>query len=138
MVDANLDVNQDCLTSFDHLKFQHSYQGLIFKVHEQREVVVEHHVPLNAPFSEFKQTLPRNEPRFAVFDYHFISNDGHAREKLIFVHWSPDTSPVGSKMLYASSKENLKKRLSGIAKEFQATDDSDLNEEDITKILREV
>jgi cofilin len=138
MVDANLDVNPACLTDFDNLKFQHGYQGLIFKVHDQREIVVDHHVPLNASFSDLKQALPRNEPRFAIFDYHFLSNDGHPREKLIFVHWNPDASSVGSRMLYASSKENLKKRLSGIAKEFQATDDSDLNEEGITRILREV
>lgn len=138
MVDANLPVSEGCLTAYSELKMHSQYQGLIFKVHDQREIVVEHHVPLNTTFEHFKQSLPRNEPRFAIFDVHFLSNDGHPRQKIIFIHWSPEYSPVAGKMLYASSKENLKKRLSGIAKEFQATDDSDLHVEDITRILREV
>ena len=138
MVDANLLVNEACLRDYEDLKMHSMYQGLVFKVHEQREVVVEQQVPLNTTFEHFKQSLPRNEQRFAIFDFHFLSNDGHPRQKLIFIHWSPEYSPVAGKMLYASSKENLKKRLSGIAKEFQATDDSDLHVEDITRILREV
>ena len=50
-----------------------------------------------------------------------------------FVAWSDDNASVKPKMLYASSKDALKKALSGINDEFQATDRSDLDLNEIKK-----
>ncbi|KAL6198930.1 hypothetical protein ACLB2K_028718 [Fragaria x ananassa] len=41
--------------------------------------------------------------------------------------WSPDTSRVRSKMLYASSKDRFKRELDGIQVELQATDPSEMS-----------
>lgn len=46
---------------------------------------------------------------------------------------SDDNASVKPKMLYASSKDALKKALTGIAEEFQATDRGDLDLEEIRK-----
>ena len=48
----------------------------------------------------------------------------------------PDSAKVRTKMLYASSKDALKKKLVGINHEVQATEHSELNQKDVTeKIL---
>lgn len=39
---------------------------------------------------------------------------------------APETSRIKSKMVYASSKENFKRRLVGLSKEVQATDASEV------------
>ena len=36
--------------------------------------------------------------------------------------WSPDTAPIKSKMVYASSKESIKRSFNGIGAEIQGTD----------------
>ncbi|CAD5178330.1 unnamed protein product [Musa acuminata subsp. malaccensis] len=49
-----------------------------------------------------------------------------AKSKIIFIVWSPDTSRVRSKMLYASSKDRFKRELDGIQVELQATDPTEM------------
>ena len=46
---------------------------------------------------------------------------------------SDDNAAIKPKMLYASSKDALKKSLSGINDEFQATDRGDLDHKEVQK-----
>ena len=52
-------------------------------------------------------------------------------EGLFIVFRSPDTSKVKQKMLYASSKEALRKKLDGIYTEIQCTDLSEVSYETV-------
>jgi cofilin len=42
--------------------------------------------------------------------------------ELILGRWSPDTAPIKSKMVYASSKDSIKRSFNGIGAEIQGTD----------------
>ena len=53
--------------------------------------------------------------------------------KLVFIAWSDDNAPVKPKMLYASSKDAIKKSLNGVQEEYQATERGDLDEEEVNK-----
>jgi cofilin len=91
--------------------------------------------------------LPEAECRWAVYDLAF-EKDGGKRTKLAFVMWcvtqllciidlwplksaiffrslrwhrSPDDAKIKNKMLYASSKDALRRSLDGIAVEIQGT-----------------
>merc|ERR1719217_2053531 len=86
-----------------------------------------------ASFDDFKACLPDNDCRYAVLDVEITTKSGATANKLIFVAWSDDNASIKPKMLYASSKDALKKTLSGINEEYQATDRSDLDEADIKK-----
>ncbi|KAI8001303.1 Actin-depolymerizing factor 7 [Camellia lanceoleosa] len=44
------------------------------------------------------------------------------KSRIFFIAWSPDTSRVRSKMIYASSKDRFKRELDGIQVELQATE----------------
>ncbi|KAJ8139155.1 hypothetical protein OY671_007633 [Metschnikowia pulcherrima] len=44
------------------------------------------------------------------------------RAKIVFHTWSPDTAPVRSKMVYASSKDALRRAMDGTAADIQGTD----------------
>lgn len=83
---------------------------------------------------DFVKALPDDEPRFALMDYHFDSEDGRPQEKMTFVFWSPDEgAKVKDKMLYASSKDAIKKKFTGISKEVQATSVEDLDVVEVNK-----
>ena len=58
---------------------------------------------------------------------------GATANKLIFVAWSDDNAAIKPKMLYASSKDAIKKALTGINDEFQATERGDLDMSEIVK-----
>lgn len=53
----------------------------------------------------------------------------------MFFLWNPDDGPVKTKMLYASSKDAIRKKLQGIAKEIQANDRSEMDFAEIEKEL---
>ena len=57
------------------------------------------------------------------------------RNKLTFIAWSPDDAGVQAKMIYASSKEALKRSLTGIAVELQANDADDIEYESVLKTV---
>ncbi|OMH80210.1 Cofilin [Zancudomyces culisetae] len=85
-------------------------------------------------FTQFINQLPSDDCRFAVYDFAY-EVAGQQRNKLVFISWIPDTSKIKKKMLYASSKLALCKRLDGIASEIQATDYDEISEKTITEKL---
>jgi len=90
----------------------------------------------SSSWDEFVAQLPPHECRYVVYDFHFSTGKAGDREQLIFIPWCPDSAKIREKMIYASSKDALKKKLVGINHEIQATDQSELNQKDVTeKIL---
>ena len=50
--------------------------------------------------------------------------------------WSPGNSHVTKKMVYAASKDNIKRKLVGCTKELQANDSSENDVAEVTKLMR--
>ena len=94
---------------------------------------IEHKGEKGASFADFCSKLPDGDCRYGVLDVEVNTKSGTTANKLIFVAWSDDNASVKPKMLYASSKDALKKSLNGINEEYQATDRSDLDLKEIQK-----
>jgi len=109
-----------------------------FRIEDKKTIVVDQKLQKGseddaAAWAAFKGALPENEPRYAVFDLHYETNDGRPQDKIVFIFWSPDNSGVKPKMLYASSKEAIRSAFNGIAKEYQANDMDDLDRAEVVK-----
>ncbi|CAK8998879.1 unnamed protein product [Durusdinium trenchii] len=110
-----------------------SERFIIYKI-EGDKVVVEKEGDKDKKYSDFMDALKEvaeNEPRYAVVDFHFETADGRPQDKLVFIGWSPDTSGVKPKMTYASTKDAILKKLSGVHKALQITESSDLTFDEI-------
>lgn len=77
------------------------------------------------PLQAFIDMLPLKDCCYALYDASFETKETK-KEELIFIHWCPDDAPVGQKMIYASSKDAIKKKLTGIKHEWQITDRDEL------------
>jgi len=122
----------------DELRLKQKYHYIIFKIQNKIEVVIDAFKPSEEKFdfSEFHKTVSSiNEPRFIALDYHYTLEDTRHLEKIVFITWSPDKGAVAPKMLYAAAKEDFKKRLQGVHKALQATDQSELDEKAILAVL---
>ena len=53
-----------------------------------------------------------------MVDFAYETSDGRPQDKLVFVFWSPDNSPAMKKMLYAGSKDIIKKQFTGVRVSF--------------------
>jgi len=121
-------VNDEIVAKFQELKLGHQHRYLIFKLSDNNsEIVLEKTGPPSATYEEFVKCLPGNDCRYGIFDLSFTADDGGQRNKIVFILWAPDSAKIKSKMLFTSSKADLKKKLVGIATEVQATDASEID-----------
>ena len=120
-------VNDACMSAFQELKMNKKLKFILFKLNDDlTEVVVDK--TSNGTYEEFLGLLPKKGCRYAVFDLEFDFGEG-PRSKIIFFTWSPDESKIKEKMLYASSKDSIRKKLVGVQTEIQATDFSEVAKE---------
>lgn len=125
-------VHDDCMPVWNDIKIGHKYRYVVFNFSEDlRYIVVEKTADPSKTYDEFLDDLPPRDVRYAVYDFDFDADDGTKRNKLVFVVWAPDTAPVKRKMLIASTKASIKNALAGVACELQATDDSEISEEEM-------
>ncbi|KAJ9164177.1 hypothetical protein P3X46_023783 [Hevea brasiliensis] len=123
---SGMAVHDDCKLKFLELKAKRNYRFIIFKI-EAQQVVVDKLGSPQETYEDFTASLPADECRYAVFDFDFTTNENCQKSKIFFIAWSPDTSRVRMKMVYASSKDRFKRELDGIQVELQATDPSEMS-----------
>ncbi|KAF1884752.1 hypothetical protein Lal_00028638, partial [Lupinus albus] len=122
---SGMAVSDECKLKFLELKAKRNYRFIVFKIDNQ-EVVVDKVGSPQESYDDFTASLPPDECRYAVFDFDFTTIENVQKSKIFFIAWSPDTSKVRHKMVYASSKDRFKRELDGIQFELQATDPSEM------------
>jgi len=125
-----------CKTAFEEMKMKHTKRFITYKIENQKTIIIDQEGAKEKTYADFVKALPENEPRYAVVDVDFETDDGRPQSKIAFIFWSPDSGGVKPKMLYASSKDALKKTISGYAKELQCNDTSDVSEGEVVANLK--
>ncbi|MBD4020705.1 hypothetical protein GUI04_17265, partial [Xanthomonas citri pv. citri] len=124
---SGMGVSDECKLKFMELK-RRNYRFIVFKIQDKtHEVVVEKLGQPNESYKDLQNNLPSNECRYAVYDFDFVTKENCQKSKIFFFAWSPDSSKVRSKMIYASTKDRFKRELDGIQLELQATDASEMS-----------
>ncbi|BBN20271.1 cofilin [Marchantia polymorpha subsp. ruderalis] len=123
-----LDLSDDCKSKFMDLRTKKHYRYIIYKIDEKsQQIVVEKAGATNESYDTFAACLPESDCRFGVFDLEFTTDDMCQKSKIFFISWSPDTSRIKAKMMYASSKDRFRRELDGIHYELQATDPTEMD-----------
>jgi len=125
-------VNDACLDIFQELKLRKKYKYILYKLSDDRkEIVLESAVESSsgATYDDFVASLPAEDCRYAIYDFEYEKPGEGIRNKICFITWSPDTAKIKSKMVYASSKDAIRKKLVGFAVEVQGTDFSEVDYE---------
>lgn len=134
-------VNDECKTAFQDIKLGHKHRYVIYNLTDDlKQIKVEKLAEPSATYDDFladmKKAEENDQCRFAVFDAEFNSKDGVLRNKIVFFMWSPERAKIKQKMVYASSKDALKKALGeGIAREIQANDHGDLTWNNVLEVI---
>ncbi|KAE8722509.1 Actin-depolymerizing factor 7 [Hibiscus syriacus] len=125
---SGIAVDDNCKAKFLELKAKRNYRYIVFKIEDAtQQVVVDKLGQPDDKYEDLIASMPTNECRYAVFDLDFTTNENCNKSKIVFIAWSPDTSRVRSKMVYASSKDRFRKELDGVQVELQATDLSEMS-----------
>eukprot|EP00339_Tiarina_fusa_P029259 CAMPEP_0117049412 /NCGR_PEP_ID=MMETSP0472-20121206/34120_1 /TAXON_ID=693140 ORGANISM="Tiarina fusus, Strain LIS" /NCGR_SAMPLE_ID=MMETSP0472 /ASSEMBLY_ACC=CAM_ASM_000603 /LENGTH=138 /DNA_ID=CAMNT_0004762811 /DNA_START=57 /DNA_END=473 /DNA_ORIENTATION=+ len=136
---AGVSVTDDCVTIFNELKLKHSHRYVIFRLSaDLTQVEIESQgAAADKDWKEFQGKLPENDCRYAVYDFEYDTPDG-VRNKIVFIFWSPETAKIKSKMVYASTKDELKRRFVGLGSDVQANDASEVTYEAVLERVQAV
>lgn len=105
---------------------------VIYKISSDAKSIVVDQTSSSAEYDDFVSALPEDDCRYAVYDFEYETASGEGiRSKLVFYTWSPDTAKIRSKMVYASSKDAIRRALSGILNEIQGTDYEEISYETV-------
>lgn len=142
---SGVTVDPDCLEKYKELKSQKKHKFIIFKMSDDYKSILVEEASKDDNWDYFREKLLSARsvqkdgqmvkgPRYAVYDFHFqlAAGEGH-RDKIVFLAWSPDDSGVKPKMVYASSKDSLKKSLDGFTHDFQLNEPEDIEYDSIVK-----
>ncbi|KAI3552495.1 cofilin/tropomyosin-type actin-binding protein [Colletotrichum filicis] len=142
MSQSGAQVSQECITAYNELKLSKKYKYIIYKLSDDNKEIVVEEASADKDYDNFReklinaQTKSKSGPRYAVYDFEYSLASGEGeRNKITFLAWSPDDAGVMAKMVYASSKEALKRSLTGIATELQANDADDIEYDSILKTV---
>jgi len=89
----------------------------LFKVNNQPdqplEIVLDKQGEKKATKSDFLKDLSETQPRFAIYDYEYKTDDGRLTSTLYFIYWVPQNTNQVEKILVSSAKSNFTACLEG-------------------------
>ncbi|CAJ2510950.1 Uu.00g065750.m01.CDS01 [Anthostomella pinea] len=147
MSQSGATVSQDCITAFNDLKLAKKYKYIVYKLSDDNRQIEVEKASDDKDWENFREQLVNAQtksksgqigkgPRYAIYDFEYSLASGEgSRNKICFIAWSPDDAGVMAKMVYASSKEALKRSLNGIATELQANDQDDIEYDTVLKVV---
>jgi len=128
---SGVTVDPDCITEYTNLKLRKTHKYILYKLNESNTEIIVDKKSTSLDYQDFIDDLPEFEPRWAVYDFEFEKEGAGKRNKICFFSWSPDDSKIKLKMLYAASKDALRRALVGVAVEIQGTDFSEVAYENV-------
>jgi len=138
MSQSGVSIAPECVSKFNELKLNKKIKFILYKLSDDYKEIVVEEASENGDWDHFREKLVNAQsktktgkvgkgPRYAVYDFNYDLASGEgSRSKITFIAWSPDDAGIQPKMVYASSKDALKRALNGIATEFQANDEDDI------------
>ena len=134
---SGVEIDRGVIELFNSMKRRGEAKFATLRIEDKKIIVVDHQADKlstttrdedRLSFDDLCSHLPSNEPRYGLYDFSFRMNkEARDARKLAFIFWCPDGSGVGNKMIYAASKESLKRALVGLSLEFQVNDCGDLD-----------
>eukprot|EP00731_Ephydatia_muelleri_P027838 Em0019g711a len=136
MAMSGIEVDPSVVSLFNDMKIRHSHKFAVFRIEKKKTIVLDFAADADETtdregdkkrFQEASALLKTAEPRYVLYDFRFTTKEGRLMNKLAFIFWCPEDSKVGDKMLYAASKDAIKKSFTGLSSEFQANDRGDFD-----------
>ncbi|KAM6428462.1 glia maturation factor gamma isoform 1-T1 [Liasis olivaceus] len=103
------DVDPELLEKLKKFRFQKETNNtaIMMKVDKDRQLVVLEEEFQDVSPEQLRNELPERQPRFVVYSYKYVHNDGRISYPLCFIFSSPAGCKPEQQMMYAGSKNRL-------------------------------
>ncbi|XP_066933902.1 uncharacterized protein [Clytia hemisphaerica] len=87
----------------------------------------------DATFADFLREVPKEEPRYIIYDFTYMTKEWEKRDRILFIFWSPDRARCEDKVQYTSTKSAILKEVQKVfaMKHIEVTDFNELKENDL-------
>jgi cofilin len=87
--DSGVQVNDDCISEWEKMKLRSAYRYILYKLSpDLARIEIDKKAAVNSTYEQFLADLPPQSPRYAVFDMHYMLEDGSSkRDKPFFLLW---------------------------------------------------
>jgi len=124
--------DQFFMGAYDEMIKKHAHKYIVIKISGKPKMCcLDKTGPADASFLEFLSAVPRDDPRFIIYNVDFRKPDGAYCDKLLLVCWSPEDAPIRLKMHYTSAKKNFMKVLEKFGADIRSCEVCDW--EDLTE-----
>jgi len=141
---SGVKVDDECVNMFESMKTRKTHYGIVFRISDDLKYIVVDkqfenptHDESDTTIEEYKKFTDyilswdaKGEGRYGVYDVRFTTSEGVRRNKLCFITFCGEGAKIKQRMLYSSSKDEMKSKLLGILN-VQANDASDFTLETI-------
>merc|ERR1712039_28143 len=128
-------MDDSILDMFNEMKMKHTKRYMIFKI-DSGKIVLDAQGDKDQTYEHFINAMPKAEPRYAVVDVQFTTDDGGSREKLVFIAWCPDDCGVKPKLLYSSNEYAIKEKFCGTHKSIRITSMDELPFDEVKAVMQ--
>jgi cofilin len=120
---------------FQALRMKRKHRYIIFRASaDKSSVEIDKLGERSADWEEFKNSMPKNNSRWAIYDLEWTEKDGRKVSKLVFIMYSPDDNADNAeKFVIACNKDQLKAKVSETNRDWQVNRWDDLVEATIIK-----
>ncbi|PYI01185.1 cofilin, actophorin [Aspergillus sclerotiicarbonarius CBS 121057] len=118
---SGVTISNECINAFRDLLYKKGASKpafIIYKISDDEQSIVVEESSSENNYEAFLQKLTsaldhegNRAPRYAVYDVEYDLNEDGRRTTTVFISWMPDATPTRLRMLYASTKEQLRKAL---------------------------
>lgn len=105
-IHLKLEVTNDVTNFFARMDQKRTFRFITFKIGPRNIIDVENVGGRESTFEDFLTVIPRDEPRFVIYDVPCETCDCRKYDKMLFVYWCPeDVSSSRLKVQYATTKK---------------------------------
>ncbi|KAF8895650.1 cofilin [Infundibulicybe gibba] len=129
---SGVTVADECTMEFQGLKLKKTHKYILFTLSSDNTQIVVDKKSSSTSYDDFIADLPEAECRWAIYDFEFEKRGlANATNFASSPEASPDVAKIKQKMIFASSRDALRRALVGISVEIQATDSSEVSYESV-------
>ena len=130
-MNTGINIPDEVRAEFQALRLKRKYRYIIMKVNEAKDgVEVEKTGERDETFDQFKENMPKNNSRWAVYDLEWNADDGRKLSKLLFILFAPDDNlDKAERFVVTCNKDQVKSKMSESNRDMQINSWDDLNQD---------
>jgi cofilin len=85
---SGVGVDELCINAFQELKLKKKFRYILYKLSEDNKtIIIEKQAEPSTPYDTFLQDLPKDDCRYAIYDFQYELPGEGVRSKICFFAW---------------------------------------------------